>query len=106
MSSRTYLCASCGKIRRTVAVYGHGDRINRPWPHCCGERMGVLTDIQAEGAAKLRPAERLKWLALGKRMLRDARRGPHKWRPVLTERTVAQSIEQEERYRRSVRGAV
>jgi hypothetical protein len=106
MSSRTYLCAACGKIRRSVAVHGHGSRINRPWPHCCSKPMGVLTDIQAEGAAKLRPAERVKWLALGKRMLRTRERGPHKWRPVLTPRNVARSVDQEDRYRRSMRGAV
>jgi len=68
--------------------------------------MESLTDIQAEGAAKLRPLERLRWLTLGKRMLRAARHGPRKWRPVLTERKLARSHAQEERYRRSTRGAV
>jgi hypothetical protein len=49
----------------------------------------MLSNVEAEGASKLTPAERLLWVAHGKGMVRRTHRGKRKWEPALTARANA-----------------
>jgi len=52
--------------------------------------MEELSFVQAEGATKLRKAERVEWAARGKRVVRERGR----WTPARTERARARAAEQ------------
>jgi hypothetical protein len=88
MHRRTFVCTACGRVRRRELP----GQFN--WPSCCGQAMQRLTYEQADGAAKLSPRDRLRWLALGAQLLRVRSRGPQKWRPAMTLRQVSASREQ------------
>ena len=103
MPNRTYLCESCGRIRRAPKVYGRGEAARLAMPHCCERPTTMLSDIEAEGAAKLTPANRLIWAALGKRMLRRTLHGARKWQPALTERMSARGAAQHQEYEARLR---
>ena len=92
MSNRTYICTTCGVLRRASKVYlarqeSLADAKASPrWPKHCGQPMKQLSFVQAEGATQLTQAERIKWVTKGAHVLRH--RGKHKWKPANTDRQI------------------
>lgn len=97
MSSRTFLCAGCGKLRRRLEAWAlvQGEP---GWPMCCGLEMALLHHVQAAGVAKYSPAERLLWLALGSGLVQRRKRGSRKWSLALTPKQAAIAAGQLDRF--------
>jgi hypothetical protein len=51
--------------------------------------MLALHHTQAAVSAKMTPAQRLVWLALGARLLKRRKHGSHKWVPVMSTKQAA-----------------
>ena len=82
-AKRGYVCRDWGYVRRGPVPHGI-DPQSPEWPKHCGRAMTLMGHRQAQAAALLSPAERLKWLALGAHIQRG--KGRRKWRAILSER--------------------
>ena len=91
MSNWTYVCRSCGSLRRRPKVYGYPGTDQPDWPHCCDKPMLALAKVYAEAATKLDDAGRVEWLRLGHHVVRRSR---HRWEPAMTEGQIARAKEQ------------
>ena len=96
MSNRTYICRTCGGTRRKPAVYLTPKRPAEAGPACHDRAMEPLTNVEAAGAAKLRKADRLTWLAHGKRVVR---RPGGRWAPVFTDGAAVKADRQRRDYK-------
>ncbi|HET6765289.1 MAG TPA: hypothetical protein VFH27_16495 [Longimicrobiaceae bacterium] len=66
------------------------------YPICCNGPMRALAKGWAEAVMHLDAAERVRWLALGARIVR---RPGRRWRAALTPRDLELAAEQEARHR-------
>ena len=90
MSNVTYVCRSCGGLRRRPKVYAHPYEENEV-PTCCGEEMTGFTKVWAEAATKLDDHGRVQWLRKGAHVYERLGR---RWTPALTDGEVRRAREQ------------
>jgi hypothetical protein len=87
VSSREFLCATCGALRRAPARYRKDDtRL------CHGREMLTLDFVRGEAASRLSPGARVEWLAAGMHVLRSP--GRKTWRPATNARQIAEAKRQ------------
>src|SRR5262249_39784752 len=98
MSTRSYLCRTCGELRRAPAVYpGLVQTRDDPqgasaWPKHCGQPMEQLSYEQGVAATKIESEERIEWASRGLHIL--YRGGKQKGVPALNDRQIEQSRQQ------------
>jgi hypothetical protein len=80
---RGYICTRCGRVRRAPNPHVI-DPKSAQWPRCCDQTMKLMGHRQAQAAALISPAERMKWIRLGALIKKG--RGNRKWRPILSQK--------------------
>ncbi len=96
---RTYICRSCGHLRRLqwqAEDFAPSRRHSRAVCSNCGDGLWSLTHEQGVAATRVRPEQRLKWLELGGNVLRVT--GKKRWRPATRARDIEAAKAQERDY--------